>query len=322
MPLIKVSTYHPPVFMQNAHFQTIYPTLFRKTDSVFYQRERITTDDHDFLDLDWSRTGSHNLAVISHGLEGNSHRAYVTGMAKALNQNGWDVLAWNFRSCSGEINHRLRFYHSGAIDDLAQVLQHVMKTDTYKRIALIGFSIGGNMTLVYLGKRARQLNAKITKSVVFSVPCDLRASSLELSKRKNIIYMKRFLVLLHKKIQAKMALFPEQINDRGYHLVKNFRGYDNRYTAPLHGFKNAEDYWAKCSSQQFITSIKIPTLIVNALNDPFLASGCYPAEEASKSAYVYLETPKSGGHMGFIDFNKNNLYWSEKRTVEFLNGKI
>jgi len=241
-------------------------------------------------------------------------------MARALNQNGWDVLAWNFRSCSGEINRQLCFYHSGSTDDLERVIQHATDKNIYSRIALIGFSLGGNVTLVYLGKKGSQLASEIVKSVVFSVPCDLRASSLELARPGNIIYMKRFLALLHKKIQAKMRLFPGQINDRGYRLIKNFHDYDARYTAPLHGFKNAEDYWATCSSQQYIPAIKIPTLIVNALNDPFLAGGCYPWEEASRSTTVTLETPKSGGHTGFVDFNKNHLYWSEKRAVGFLDG--
>ncbi|NIA09701.1 MAG: alpha/beta fold hydrolase [Nitrospiraceae bacterium] len=322
MPLIKTSPYRPPVFMRNAHIQTLYPPLFRKLDSSFYQRERITTNDHDFLDLDWSGTGSPNLAIISHGLEGSSRRSYVVGMARALNQNGWDVLAWNFRSCSGEINRQLCFYHSGSTDDLERVIQHATDKNIYSRIVLIGFSLGGNVTLVYLGKKGSQLASEIVKSVVFSVPCDLRASSLELARPGNIIYMKRFLALLHKKIQAKMRLFPGQINDHGYRLIKNFHDYDNRYTAPLHGFKNAEDYWATCSSRQYIPAIKIPTLIVNALNDPFLAGGCYPWEEASRSTTVALETPKSGGHTGFVAFNKKHLYWSEKRAVEFLNGKI
>jgi len=322
MPLIETSSYRPPVFMRNTHIQTLYPPLFRKINSDFYQRERITTEDQDFLDLDWSGKGSHNLAIISHGLEGSSRRAYVAGMARALNKNGWDALAWNFRSCSGEINRQLRFYHSGSTDDLEQVIQHAIGKNIYKKIALVGFSLGGNVTLVYLGEKGPRLAPEIMKSVVFSVPCDLRASSLELARPGNVIYMKRFLKLLHKKIQAKMRLFPGQINDHAYQRIKNFRDYDNRYTAPLHGFKNAEDYWTACSSQQFIPAIKIPTLIVNALNDPFLAGGCYPRKEAAQSRWVSLETPKSGGHAGFIAFNKNHLYWSEKRAVEFLNGKI
>ncbi|GAX61487.1 hydrolase of the alpha/beta-hydrolase fold [Candidatus Scalindua japonica] len=318
MPLIHRSNYCPPLFLQNGHIQSIYPTLFRKFDTGFYQRERIFTPDDDFLDIDWSKIGSNKLAIISHGLEGSSHRNYVVGMVKILNRNGWDALAWNYRSCSGEINRQLRFYNSGTIDDLEFVIQHAVKAGSYKEIVLIGFSMGGNLTLLYLGNKGCQVESKIVKSVVFSVPCDLKASTQELARFKNKIYMKRFLKTLHQKIKDKMKIMPNQINDDDYNLIKNFKDYDDRYTAPLHGFNNAEDYWKKCSSKQFIPEIKIPTLMVNASNDPFIADGCYPVNETSNSKYVYLEIPRSGGHVGFIQFNKDKSYWSEKRAIKFL----
>ena len=304
--------------MQNGHIQSIYPTLFRKLDTGFYERERIFTPDDDFLDIDWSRTGSNKLAIISHGLEGNSHRNYVVGMVKMLNRNGWDTLAWNYRSCSGEINRQLRFYNSGTIDDLESVIEHAVKTGYYKKIVLIGFSMGGNLTLLYLGNKGSRVDSKIERAVAFSVPCDLKVSTQELAKFKNKIYMRRFLSTLHQKIRAKMKLMPGLINDDDYHLIKNFKDYDDRYTAPLHGFKNAEDYWSKCSSNRFIPEIRVPTLIVNARNDPFIADSCYPVKEASNSKYVYLEVPKSGGHVGFIQFKKDKSYWSEERAIEFL----
>jgi len=304
--------------MGSGHIQPIFPSIFRKIETDFYIRERIETDDADFLDIDWAKNGNKNLAIISHGLEGSSKRSYVAGMAKTLLRNGWDVLAWNFRSCSEEINRQPRFYHSGATDDLERVVQHALNKDLYNKISLIGFSMGGNLTLVYLGQQGDNLNAKIVRSATFSVPCDLRASSMQLAKPQNKLYMKRFLRMLHEKIREKMKVFPELINDTDYDLIKTFKEYDNRYTAPLHGFENAEDYWRKCSSRQFIPGIKIPTLIVNALNDPFLADGCYPVEETAKSKYVFLERPKSGGHVGFISFNKDNSYWSENRALEFL----
>ncbi len=318
MPLINKSNYCAPLFLQNGHIQSIYPTLFRNFDTGFYQRERIFTPDDDFLDIDWSRTGSNKLAIISHGLEGSSHRNYVVGMVKMLNRNGWDALAWNYRSCSGEINRQLRFYNSGTIDDLEFVIQHAVKTESYKEIVLIGFSMGGNLTLLLLGNKGSRVDSKIVRSVVFSVPCDLKASTQELAKFKNKIYMRRFLITLHQKIRAKMKLMPGLINDDDFHLIKNFKDYDDRYTAPLHGFKNAEDYWSKCSSKRFISEIKIPTLIVNARNDPFIADGCYPVKETSNSKYVYLEMPKSGGHVGFIQIKKDKSYWSEERAIEFL----
>lgn len=307
--------------MQNAHVQTVYPTLFRKCEPVNYQRERILTDDDDFLDLDWSQIGSSKLAILSHGLEGNSRMQYVVGMVKQLNQHGWDALAWNYRSCSGEINRQLRFYHNGVTDDLDRVIQRAQSTEQYNQIALIGFSLGGNLTLNYLGWNSASLSSLIARAVVFSVPCDLTASSGELAKPKCRLYMKRFLRSFHHKIREKMAIMPDQIDDKDFHQIKNFKDYDDRYTAPIHGFKSAEDYWIKCSSQRIIPDIRIPTLIVNAKNDPFLSGGCYPVSEAEKSNYVWLEMPASGGHVGFIEFKKQNIYWSEARAVEFLNEK-
>jgi len=319
MPIIEYSRYNAPFLCQNGHVQTILPALVRGTDSSFYQRERIITNDEDFLDIDWARTGGRNIAIISHGLEGNSHRHYVVGMARMLNRQGWDALAWNYRGCSGETNCQLRMYHNGSTDDLDCVVKHVLKTTSYQIIALIGFSLGGNLNLVYLGKREYALDRRIQKAVVFSVPCDLRTSARELAKLSNLLYMRYFLASLHKKIKAKMALMPGAINDDHYHLIKNFKDFDDHYTAPIHGFKNAEDYWARCSSGQFISAVEIPTLIVNARNDPFLADGCYPIKQASASRYVYLEMPESGGHVGFIQFGGNREYWSERRAMEFLD---
>ena len=320
MPLIKNSNYNPPLYYRNGHLQTIYASFFRKLDGVNYHRERIYTQDNDFLDLDWSKIGSNKLAIISHGLEGDSHRSYVVGMVKILNNNGWDVLAWNYRSCSGEINRTPGFYHNGSIEDLDCVIQHALAKHQYPKIVLTGFSMGGNLNLVYLGKNGSDIDNRIERAVVFSVPCDLKASSEELAKFKCQIYMRRFLKKLHHKIKLKMEMMPDRISDKDFHLIKNFKHYDDRYTAPLHGFKSAEDYWQKCSSRQYIAKIQVPTLIVNALNDPFLAGGCYPYQEASHSKYVHLETPESGGHVGFLSFNKDKSYWSENRTIEFLNN--
>jgi predicted alpha/beta-fold hydrolase len=321
MPVIRDSAYKAPLLMRGAHIQTIFPSLFRKIDTAFYERERIETDDNDFLDLDWAKKGNKRLVIISHGLEGSSTRSYAAGMVRAALHNGWDALAWNFRSCSAEINRRPRFYHSGATDDLERVINYALNREDYDEIVLLGFSMGGNLTLVYLGEQGMNINPKIKAAVTFSVPCNLKDSSMQLAKPQNKIYMKRFLRMLHKKIIAKKELFPDLIDDSGYESIKTFKEYDNRYTAPLHGFKSAEDYWQKCSSAQFISRITIPTLIVNAQDDPFLADGCYPFSEAEANEYVYLEMPKHGGHVGFVAFNRDGFYWSEKRAFEFLTKR-
>jgi predicted alpha/beta-fold hydrolase len=312
--------YSPPFLLGNGHIQTIYPVLFRKKPPLFYTRERIETFDNDFLDLDWSTRNNKKLVIISHGLEGNSTRNYVKGMARAANEGGWDALAWNYRSCSGEPNRKLRSYHNGATDDLAWVIDHAKKREKYKQIALVGFSMGGNLTLVHLGRD--RVDAIVKKAVVFSVPCDLGASARELTKPANKLYMKRFLMMLHQKIKAKMAMMPHELDDTGYEQIKNFKDFDDRYTAPIHGFKNAQDYWEKCSSNQFIPDIKIPCLIINALNDPFLPGQCFPIKEARANPNITLKMPKSGGHVGFVSFNREGIYWSEHQAISFLNSHI
>ncbi len=320
MPLIQSSSYRAPLFFRNGHLQTIYPTIGRKLSPALYQRERIITPDDDFLDLDWSRVGSRKLALLSHGLEGNTYRHYMIGMATRMNRHGWDALAWNYRACSGEINRRLRMYHNGCIDDLDCVIQHALSTGLYDAVVLIGFSLGGNLTLMYLGSMGGNVDQRIHGSVAFSVPCDLKAGALELAKTKNCFYMKQFLVSLHRKIRLKMEQMPGIIHDDGYDRIKDFRGFDDRYTAPINGFKDAEDYWEKCSSKKFLSTIQIPTLIVNAVDDPFLADACYPIEQAMNSRYVFLEMPVHGGHVGFVQFNEEGNYWSENRAAEFLGS--
>ena len=310
--------YAPPFLFGNGHVQTIFPVLFRKVEDILYERERITTFDKDFLDLDWSVKGHDRLAVISHGLEGDSRRAYIKGMVKAVNEGGWDALAWNYRSCSGEPNRLLRSYHNGVTDDLSFVINHAGGKRPYKEIALIGFSLGGNLTLLHLGRETP--NPMVKKAVVFSVPCDLTESAKVLAKPVNRLYMKRFLILLHEKIKAKMKLMPGLMDDKGYGDIKDFKAFDDRYTAPIHGFESAEDYWEKCSSKPYLPHIQIPTLIVNAVNDPFLPKACFPVQEARANKHISLLMPRSGGHVGFVSFNRQNLYWSEMQAVDFLNN--
>jgi len=315
--MISSAIYSPPPFMKNGHIQTIFPSLFRKIKTVTYVRERIDTPDDDFLDLDWSRCGGRRLAIISHGLEGDSDRAYVKGMVRALNLYGWDCLAWNFRGCSGEPNRRLKSYHSGSFDDLAQVIEHAAAAGDYARIGLMGFSIGGNITLLYLGKNRDRVNPLVSCAAVLSVPCDLAAGAAALARRSNALYMQRFLRLLGAKVAAKKVLFPNRIDDTGYATLRTFRDFDERYTAPINGFKNADDYWSQCSSKPWIADIAVPTLMISAVNDPFLTPACFPVEAAAENSAVYLEMPASGGHVGFIQFNHKGLYWSERRSAEF-----
>ena len=320
MPLIENSTYQPPALLQNGHLQTIFPSLFRNVTGVNYQREQIDTPDEDFLDIDWSKIGSNKLVILSHGLEGNSERAYMLGMTRAFNRAGWDALAWNFRGCGGTPNRLLRSYHSGASEDLDVVINHAIKQRRYQQLALVGFSMGGNITLKYLGERAENVPEMLCGAVALSVPSHLASASAKLARWSNKIYMRRFLRSLHETVCQKMQLFPGQIDDVDFHKIHSFKGFDDRYTAPLNGFASAEDYWEKCSSKRFMSHIRVPTLLINAQNDPFLSRECYPIELAKQSSFLFLETPRTGGHVGFVTFNSSEEYWSERRAVSFLEA--
>ena len=319
MPLIRESSYRPPVFFTNSHVQTIYPALFRKVAGVRYHRERIGTPDNDFLDLDWSAANREKLAIVCHGLEGDSCRPYMLGMVRALNSRGWDALAWNYRGCSGEPNRQARFYNSGETGDLDTVIKHALAASHYTALALVGFSAGGNIVLRYLGERGDMLPGVLKAAVTFSVPCDLASSALRLAEPANRIYMKRFLRLLRAKIRKKMEVMPGVLDDSGFDRIKNFQEFDDLYTAPAFGFTDAEDYWKRSSSRKVLAGIRLPVLLVNALDDPFLAPSCYPVEEAQDCGFLHLETPRYGGHVGFVSLDRNGEYWSEARALSFLD---
>ncbi|MGJ8644655.1 MAG: YheT family hydrolase [Luteolibacter sp.] len=316
MPLISESSYRPPIWLRGGHWQTVHPVLFRKVKYVTKRRKRLELDDGDFIDLDWSGNSSDKLAIISHGLEGSSQATYVQGMAKALIKRGWDVLAWNMRGCSGELNRLPSFYHSGKTEDLELVIRHVQKVHPAKNIDLVGFSLGGNLTLKYVAERGEKINPMIRRVVAFSVPCELACCSRTLEERGNRLYMERFLKTLRRKVIEKERLFPGELDVSGVEALRTFAGFDGRFTAPLHGFKNAEEYWERSSCRRVLKNIAIPSLLVNAANDPILGADCYPEEEARSSESFYLEVPAAGGHCGF---GSGSEYWSETRAMEFLS---
>lgn len=323
MPIIDCH-YSPPIFLSNGYVQSILPTLIRRIDCSHFERERLKTDDDDFLDLDWSLSSSTSearnktLIIISHGLEGHSRRPYVAGVAREANKQGWDALAWNFRSCSGEMNKTLRFYHSGSTDDLQRVLDHAIGRG-YQSIHLVGFSMGGNLSLLYTGRAGTEISPYVKSVCTFSVPCDLEASAYCLAERRNKIFMWRFLKDLRVKVESKSIDFPDLIDAEGYESIKTFKQFDDRYTAPIHGFDDALDYWRKSSCKAVLSDISIPALLVNAKNDPFLPESCFPYNEALLNPNFYLEVPESGGHVGFIEMNGDSSYWMEKRAISFIS---
>lgn len=311
--------YRPPVWLRNGHIQSVWPSLFRSVAMRTPEEEVLPTPDEDELHLDWYRQGSDRLAVISHGLEGHSRRPYVLGLARALLAEGWDVLAWNYRSCGGTMNLKPRFYHSGATEDLAHVVRHALGGD-YQSLFLSGFSMGGNLSLLYLGQQGEHVDSRICGAVTYSVPCDLAGSAEMLALPSRRIYMQRFLKDLHEKMQEKSRRFPDRIDVSGFESIRTFREFDDRYTAPLHGFRDAKDYWAQCSALTRLKDIRVPALMVNAADDPFLSNACYPESKKILGAYVRLEAPKWGGHVGFVEHARDGFYWSERRALGFLSA--
>jgi len=317
MPILKSNNYSPRFPFKNAHIHTIYPSLFRKV-AITFNRKRIDTPDGDFFDVDTVKKGSEKAVILLHGLEGSSDSNYIKGMAKAAIDSGHDAIALNFRGCSGEVNKVVRSYHSGETEDLHLLIKLTLKEGNYKRLHLIGFSLGANVILKYLGEVGEAIDSRIRSAVSISVPCELAACSDEISKPVNWIYSKRFLSDLKEKVKLKRAITKDVINYEKVMASKGIWEFDDNYTAPIHGFESAEAYYETCSGNRFLHNIRIPTLILNALDDTFLAGACYPYELAKESKFVFLETPEYGGHVGFVGNGRKGWYWSEERAMSFL----
>lgn len=319
MPLIK-SSYTAPRIFRNAHFSTIYASTLRKVAFSTTQHDRIELEDGDFLDLDRSfssESNSEKVVILLHGLAGNAQRAYIKAMARIFDENGWDTAGMNLRGCSEEMNRLYRSYNAGATEDLEAVINHILAENRYTEIALVGFSLGGNLMLKYLGENV-ELPAEIKSAVAVSTPCDLGASLEELSQTRNIIYSKRFVRNLKKELFRRHLAFPEKISKEEIANCNTLRDIDELYTSRAHGYKNAADYYQKCSSLQFLPNIKIPTLLINAENDSFLSASSYPVEIAKNSETLHLEIPAHGGHVGFIQHKKT--YYHEERALEFVQS--
>lgn len=315
MPIIE-PTYKPPYFFKNGFVSTVYSGLVRKVD-LKQERERITLGDGDFLDLDWSfsKEKTNKLIILLHGLEGHGQRPYVTAPAKLFNNSGVDAVCVNFRGCSGDDNLLYRSYHSGATEDLEAVINHAINNKKYAEVYLKGISLGANIILKYLGEHTI-VPQEIKAAIAVSVPCYLSGSAKELHSFKNVLYHNRFKKHLVNRLKIKQQNFTKELSVEAINSIKTLYDFDEVYTSKAHGFTSAEDYYQKCSSLQFLPNIKTPTLIINALNDSFLSPECYPVKEAKHNPNLFLEMPKHGGHVGFID--KKNCYYNEKRALEFI----
>ncbi|OUS10499.1 hypothetical protein A9Q89_11015 [Gammaproteobacteria bacterium 53_120_T64] len=303
---------------RSGHFQTIYPSLFRRVKEVPWRRERIATEDGDFIDLDWLVSHQPRLLLLCHGLEGSSDTHYIKGMTLACASAGWDVVAYNFRGCSGEPNRLARSYHSGSSDDLAFVINHVLAARPYSKLALTGFSLGANQVLKYLGENRDDRPSQLCGATAISPPCDLSACSDHLEQADNWLYKARFLRSLLAKVAAKRSLIEAEIGSLSAKKCRSIRDFDEHFVAPLNGFTSAEDYYQRTSSRQFLSSIEHPVLLLSSFDDPFLPNSCYPSAVDINNARVRLAYTRHGGHVGFMQAHPQGWYWGEQQNVEFL----
>ncbi|MGB3619054.1 MAG: alpha/beta fold hydrolase [Catalinimonas sp.] len=315
--MLPTSDHRAPRLLFNGHLQTVVPHLFRRVALRPPCPSRLELPDGDFLDLDWYEQRRDRLVVLSHGLESNSRQTYVRGMAAAFVGAGWDALAWNNRTCGGEMNRLPRFYHHGDADDLAAVVAHAVGTGRYRDVVLVGFSMGGSQTLKYLGADPARVPGEVRAAVALSVPCDLPASIVRLHHPQNRFYKDRFLARLKKKMRLKALHFPEQIDVQGLREITTFPRFIERFMGPLHGFEHLAHFYREASAKHFLAGIDRPTLLINALNDPMLGPACFPHREAREHPHVWLETPGAGGHVGFTEWGQR-LTWAERRALGFV----
>lgn len=321
MPVI-TGNYVPPGIFKSADVSTIYSATLRKVELPVYERERIELSDGDFLDLDWSfpkKKDQDKVVILLHGLAGNSERPYMKGMARAFNLQNWTVVSMNFRGCSEELNRYFHSYHAGATDDLAEVITHILSLKKYSKIALAGFSLGGNMVLKYLGEN-RSIPDEIVGAATVSVPCNLEASLGAITRMRNFVYSKRFELSLKQHLFNRARKFPDHISKRKISACSSLRDIDELYTSRAHGYKNASDYYEKASSIGFLSNIKTPALLISAENDSFLSPECYPYKIAEESQFLFLEVPPYGGHVGFV--TSSSIYYHEKRSVDFIESRL
>ena len=318
MPFIKKSNFTKPPFYQfNGHLQTIIAS-FRKIEGVSYERERIKTLDSDFVDLDWIDNNSSKLVVLTHGLEGGSNRPYILGMAKMFSKKGYDVLAWNCRSCSGELNHHLKMYNHGDTEDIGLVVETAAKRKDYHEIVMVGFSMGGNMTLKYASLNR---HPSVKKVVAFSAPLDMRTSSLILDKPSNWLYKKNFQSKMMPKLEQKAVLFPDKINIQNVKKRKDWLFQLETFFCTINGYPSLDNFFYNGSALNFISKIEIPALIVQAQNDPISTPECTPIALAENHKFIYLEAPLNGGHCGFMEAGDREHSWAERRAVDFIETR-
>lgn len=316
MPITQ-SQFRPAWWLFNPHLQTMWGTMFRPRPDLNLQVERYELDDGDFLDLAWSGPESGRIILLLHGLEGSLDSHYAGGMIKTLNEAGYRTCFMHFRGCSGEPNRLPRSYHSGETGDLQSVIEHIQQQRNSAVYGAIGFSLGGNVLLKWLGEQG--YHAAVSKAIAVSVPFRLADAARRLERGISRIYQRHLLAKLKQKYRVKFKRIPSPLKIN-LDTLENFYQFDDAVTAPLHGFSGVDDYYSRCSSLPFLKQIRTPCLVIHAVDDPFMWPDTVPtAGDVSPS--VTLELSPHGGHVGFIggQLPGKPIYWLEQRILEWLN---
>lgn len=315
---VKKADFKPAWWLRSAHLQTLWPVIFKKKHKLDLLHEQVELDDGDFIDLCWSKKSSARTVLILHGLEGSIDSHYANGILYQLEQSGYRPVFMHFRGCSGRINRLARAYHSGETSDLAAIVEHVRsKSGTYP-YAVIGYSLGGNVLLKWLGETGD--SNPVTKAVAVSVPFKLHDAAKRLEIGVSKIYREHLLDSLKRTYNEKFSKISSPL-DVDVNSLKSFWDYDDQVTAPLHGFEGAKDYYDQCSSRQYLKYIQIPTRVIHSLDDPFMFHTTVP-EAAELNHSIDLLLTSHGGHVGFISGRTplTTSSWSELKVIEFLSG--
>ncbi|MGH8583786.1 MAG: hydrolase [Gammaproteobacteria bacterium] len=311
--------FKPAWWLPGPHAQTIWASVFRRAPRVETQVERIELPDGDFLDLEWTSNQGRSIVLILHGLEGSRRSPYARGMLAACEKRGWRGVLMLFRGCGGEVNRLPRSYHSGETGDLGLVLDLLKRRFPQQPIAAIGFSLGGNVLLKYLGEQGAA--APVAAAVAVSVPFQLANAAARLERGFSRCYQWWLLRSLRAKTRTKFARIPAPVAFGDLMKLTTFFTFDDVVTAPLHGFSGAAEYYHRCSSARYLARIAVPTLIIHSVDDPFMTPEAIPSDTAISSR-VLLEVTARGGHNGFVGGHLPGWarYWVDARIPSFLQG--
>jgi len=309
--------YRAPRWLRGGHAQTMYPALFLRGKRPRYRRERWDTPDGDFIDLDFIDAGSAGAPRVAlfHGLEGSSSSHYAVALMRALERARWNGVVVHFRGCSGVPNRLPRAYHSGDAPEIGWILARL--ADAGQPLYAAGISLGGNALLKWLGEGGAGAGACLRAAAAVSAPLDLMAAGAALGQGLNLVYTRMFLATLRRKSLDKLARFPGLYDRETVLAARNLREFDDVVTAPLHGYRDTDDYWTRASAKPVLAGVRIPTLVLNARNDPFLPARYLPRPQ-EVSPTVLLEQPEEGGHVGFTGGAfPGNLDWLPQRLLAF-----